>query len=322
MSRLLNLKTSATVLVVGLLIGFAWFVGTRRALPSEFRQRFNSPAQRLTVLTSEASGRQIVAGGADGDVVVLDVASEQIERLEATARQAIVSLAESPDGLLLATGLGGDLRAWQIADWKATRIASPEVTVTSVAFRKTTTDRQILLGLADGRIATLTPSGLKLRKSGHRGVKAMLWDEKQDVLITAGTEGKLIWQAFKSDKPLAVIEKHRTEVACLRRSPSGEQIVSADWNGSIHWWDAKTRELVRSAQQEDAVAAMDWHGERLVTGSWDGRIRVWQSGSNSAGLLATIDTGLPIHGLAVVKDRDVVATVSGTATIEFWKLPK
>ena len=150
----------------------------------------------------------------------------------------------------------------------------------------------------------------------------MLWVEQQDVLITAGSEGKLIWHEFKSDKPLAVIDKHRTEVACLSRSPSGEHVVSADWNGVIHWWDAKTRALIQSAQQDDAVAAMDWHGERLVTGSWDGRIRVWQSESNSAGLLVTIDTGLPIHGLAVVKDRDVVATVSGTEAIEFWKLPK
>ncbi len=271
---------------------------------------------------STADGRQIVAGGADGEVVVLDVASEQIQSLEPTARRPVVSLSESPDGLLLATGLGGDLRAWQIADWRASKIVSPEVTVTAVAFRKTSIDRQILLGLADGRIATLTPAGLKLRKSGHRGVKALLWDEKQDLLISAGSEGKLIWHEFKSDKPLAVIQQHRTEVACLRWTPSGGQVVSADWNGAIHWWDAKTRSLVQSAQQDDAVAAMDWHGERLVTGSWDGRFRIWASDSNSARLLVTINTGLPIHGLAVVKDRDVVATVSGTAVLEFWKLPK
>ena len=320
MSRLLGLKILASVLFVGLLVGGSWFVATRRALPPEFSRKITSPAQRLTTLMSAASGQQIVAGGADGEVVVLDVPSEQIQSLEPKARRAVVSLAESPDGLLLATGLGGDLRAWQVADWRASKIESPEVTVTAVAFR--TTERQILLGLADGRIAVLTSAGLKLRKSGHRGVKALLWDEKRDVLITAGTEGKLIWHEFKSDKPLAVIEKHRTEIACLRRSPSGAHVVSADWNGMIHWWDAKTRTLVQSAQQDDAVAAMDWHGERLVTGSWDGRIRVWASDSNSARLLVTINTGLPIHGLAVVKDRDVVATVSGSANIEFWKLEK
>lgn len=306
---------------VALIAGVAaWWWTTRRTLPPEFSRRLPVAVQNLTAVKYALDDRLLLLGSVTGSVRSLDLASERLQTLEPSSRQPIVALSVSPDGALVASGLNGELRAWQMPDFKAMPLQSPELPVTAMVFRKTN-ELSVLFGLADGRIATAAPKKkLALRKSGHRGIKAMTLQPGSDVLITAGTEGKLVWYDLKAESQLGSVAEHRTEVPCLACSPDGKWLVSGDWNGQLRVWDPAKREVVARAEQPDAVVGLAWRDLRLITGSWDGRIRLWNCDGQKLQLDRTINTGLPIHALAVSVDGAQAATVANNADVEFWNL--
>lgn len=306
--------------IVALISGsIAWWWATQRTLPTEFARRFAAPTQGLIEVRYVSNDRLLVAGSASGAVVTWDLATDRTQLLEPSSKQPIVALGVSPDDVLVGSGLNGELRAWQMPEFKSTPLHSPEMPVTAMVFRKKN-DLSIMLGLADGRIATVAAKKLTLRKSGHRGVKAMTLMPESDVLITAGTEGKLIWYDLKTETQLASVTEHQTEVPNLAWSADAKQLASGDWNGQLRIWDPIKHEVVGRARQPDAVVGLAWRDQQLITGSWDGVIRIWYCDASTPQLARSIDTGLPIHGLAVSADGSQVATVSNRADVEIWNL--
>ncbi len=317
----LNIKLVGAVIGAVLLVaGGVWFWTARRVLPAEFVETLNSSAQRLTTVRLSNDGKQLVAGSSTGDVVVWDWPARKSTTLEPASTQPIVALAESDDGLLIATGLHGQLRAWQLPEVQSVKLESPEVAVTAITYRHHDDERAVLLGLADGRIATLAGKKLSLHKSGHRGVKGMLLTKEQTVLVSVGTEGKLVWYDLKAARPLTTVNAHQTEISALLMNSEQTQLVTADWNGRLCGWDVATRKRVWEAQQPDAVSGLCWLGDRLVSGSWDGQVRVWSLKTETPAIEQTIDTGRPIFSLTVLPQEGLVATVSASRAVEFWKL--
>jgi WD40 repeat protein len=76
-----------------------WSIDPRRT-----RQVFNTPAQRIQ-FTVDSKG--IVTGGGDGTVILWDASSGREQKVLATKGRAVVSLAYSPDGDVLAVGRAG-----------------------------------------------------------------------------------------------------------------------------------------------------------------------------------------------------------------------
>ena len=150
----------------------------------------------------------------------------------------------------------------------------------------------------------------------------MLISSDQSVLISAGSEGKIIWYDCKQDQILGTTSSHDTEIAALAWSPDGSQLVSADWNGELRFWDAKKRKLLASASQPDAVSALAWVKDRIVTGCWYGRIHVWNVESNQLKLSFSMDTGQPVHSLVVESSGETAFTVSGDSSVREWNLTK
>ncbi|NQV26742.1 MAG: hypothetical protein HQ518_20510 [Rhodopirellula sp.] len=288
--------------------------------PDEPLRVLKSDAEVLTKLSLSNDGNTLAAASANGEVVVWRLPGQRSIIVGRATGSAATMLTWSPDGLLLSGDSSGLLRGWQQPDLKESRIDSPQVPVTACVFRQKTAQKQMLLGLSDGRVVQIDPSETKLRDSGHRGVKAMLISSDQTVLISAGSEGKLIWYDMKLDNVLGTASEHDTEIAALAWSPDGIKFISADWNGELRLWDANKRKLIASAAQPDAVSAMAWTAEQLVTGSWDGRIRVWNVASNQIELAFSIDTGQPIHSLVVESSGETAFTVSGDRSVRAWAL--
>jgi WD40 repeat protein len=306
------------VLAAGLLFVFVSSSGTEN--PAEPLRVLMSDADVLTKLALTASGDVLAAASAEGEVIVWRLPGRRSSNVGIATGFAATVLTWSPDGLLLCGNASGLLRAWQQPELEGSQIDSPRVPVTCCAFRQKLARRQMLLGLNDGRIVQLDQSETTLRDSGHRGVKAMLISQDQSVLVSAGSEGQLIWYGFDRDSVQGTTAEHDTEVSALAWSPDGTQIVSADWNGELRLWNAGTRKLVASAAQPDAVSALAWVGDRLVTGSWDGRIRVWNVDTKQIELSSTIYTGLPIHSLVVDSSGKSAFTASGDGNIREWNL--
>ncbi|MDA1166224.1 MAG: hypothetical protein O3B13_24270 [Planctomycetota bacterium] len=291
-----------------------------RETPVEPTRVLKSDAEVLTKLAISESGDSLAAASVTGDVIVWSLSGRRSTVLGQATGSASTVLAWSPDGLLLCGDATGLLRVWQQPDLNDSRIDSPRVPVTCCVFRQKFANKQMLLGLSDGRIVQIDQSGTTLRDSGHRGVKAMLISSDQSVLISAGSEGKLIWYDFKHDSVSGTTTEHHTEIPALAWSPDGTHFVSVDWNGELRLWHANTRKLVASATQPDAVSSLSWIGDRLVTGSWDGRIRVWTIEPNRIELSSAIYTGQPIHGLAVDDSGETAFTVSGDRSVREWNL--
>jgi WD40 repeat protein len=288
--------------------------------PAEPLRVLESDADVLTKLTLTEGGDALAVASADGEVIVWRLPGRRSTDVgEATGYPATV-LAWSPDGLLLCGDASGLLRAWQQPELEGSQIDSPRVPVTCCVFRQKLARRQMLLGLNDGRIVQIDQSSTTLRDSGHRGVKAMLISGDQSVLISAGSEGQLIWYDFDADRVQGTTAEHETEVSALAWSPDETQVVSADWNGELRLWDARARNLVASATQPDAVSALSWVEDWLVTGSWDGHIRVWNVASDQIALSSTIYTGQPIHSLVVESPGETAFTASGDGSVREWSL--
>lgn len=280
----------------------------------------DSQAKVLTKLTLSKGGDVLAAASADGEVIVWRLSGRRSSAVgEATGSPATM-LKWSPDDLLLCGDSSGQLRAWQEPELNESRIDSPRVPVTCCAFRQNLGDKQMLLGLNDGRIVQIDKSETTLRDSGHQCVKAMLISTDQSTLISAGSEGKLIWYGFKNDDVLGTASEHDTEIGALTSSPDGKLIASADWNGELRIWDANKRKVISRSMQPDAVSAMVWVKGQIVTGSWDGRIRLWTVETNRIELSSSIHTGKPIHDLVVDPGGETAFTVSGDGKVREWKL--
>lgn len=316
-----NIAIAAAVVVPLIAVGLFVFLGTKRSeTPADPVRVMESAATVLTKLSISDSGDALAAASAHGDVLVWRLPGRRLNVVGKTTDSPATMLNWSPDGLLLCGDSSGLMRSWKQPELEESLIDSPQVAVTACVFRQELADKQLLLGLSDGRIVTIDPSETTLRDSGHRGVKAMLISKDQKTLVSAGSEGKVIWYDFKQDEVVGAATGHETEIAALAWSPDGTQLVSADWNGELRIWDAKKRKLVTEASQPDAVSASAWTEGRIVTGSWDGRIRVWSIESNQLKLSFSIYTGQPIHDLVVESSGKTAFTVSGDGSVREWKL--
>lgn len=307
------------VIAVGL---FVFFSPKRSETSVEPTRALGSDAEVLTKLAITDSGEALAAATTNGDVLVWRLPGRRLNVVGKPTDSPATLLEWSPDGLLLCGDSSGLLRAWQQPELEKSSIDSPRVAVTACVFRQKLADKQMLLGLSDGRIVTVTSSGTTLRDSGHRGVKAMLISQEQTTLISAGSGGKVIWYDFKQDEIVGTVSEHETEIAALAWSPDGTQFVSADWNGELRIWDTTKRKLVAEASQPDAVSALEWTDDRIVTGSWDGRIRMWNFESNQLELAYSLYTGQPIHDLVVESSGETAFTVSGDGSVREWTLSR
>lgn len=316
-----NAAIAGAVAVVVVAAGLIVLLRPKRSeTPVEPIRVLDSEAGVLTKLSLSRDGVALAATSANGKVLVWRLPGRRLTPVGNATDSPATMLSWSPDGLLLCGDSSGLLRAWQQVDLKESMIDSPRVAVTACAFRQKLAEKRLLLGLSDGRIVTIEPSETTLRESGHRGVKAMVVSDDQKTLISAGSEGKLVWYDFKQGEVVGTASAHETEIAALAWSPDGTLLVSADWNGELRVWESKKRKIVAEAKQSDAVSALAWVGDRIVTGSWDGRIRVWNVESNQLELAFSIYTGQPIHDLVVESSGETAFTVSGDGSVREWNL--
>jgi len=314
--------TIAAVIAALLVVGVA-FIATRAPVADEFIESLSTPAGHLTQLVLSPDGRHIAAGSAAGGVVVVHRIGERVELVDSAGGAPLTSLAFTTDGLLVAGDRAGRLRAWQAPDFTAVELQESlpaGLTMTCAVFRSEGASLQIILGLTDGRLVTIDEAGTRIRKSGHRGVKTLILSDSDGTLISAGTEGSLIWHDLAGEKPPESRTEHQTEIPLLAWSSDGSRMASADWDGEIRIWDAKSRKVVIRITQPDAVSGLVWIDERIVTGSWDGHVRVWRVTGSAAEPLTEFDTGRPIHALVVESATEQILTVSGGDSIDVWRL--
>lgn len=234
-------------------------------------------------------GQILAASGVNNDVLVWEVASgKQLFDLKGP-QERVQSLAFSPDGKLLAAGVGNysdskdnSIRLWQLSDGKEIRRFEGHTTrVYYVAF---------------------TPDSQTLASGTYEGA-IKIWD------VATGKE-KAQLQAPQYEQMLG-----------LAYSPDGKTLASLDYLGWITTWDAATNAEKKKfpAHMYSGALVFSPDGQYIVTGDASGTtteqlIRFWSLDGKQVKTLP--GTGLEVRGLSFSPDGKYLAHGSevGVAT--------
>lgn len=194
----------------------------------------------------------------------------------------ICSVAISPLGKTIASGISHSLRLWDIATGKDT-----------------------LLKLGDG---------------GCRVANAVAFSPDGKILAAAqvgiGTSIVTLWE-LPSGKQLPAIGGQANEIQFMVFSPNGEILATASWDQTIRLWSVKTgRELFVLQGHTHWVKAIVFSpdGKKLFSGSPDKSIRVWNVETGKE--ISTLKTkGAPVNGLAISPDGKTLAWGTGRFSV-------
>lgn len=276
----------------------------------------------LTTVLYSPDGHYLVAGSASGQVIGWNVSSGKRRTLQTLGSQPILAIGLSSDGVLLAGGVDQNLVAWTAFKDKSKQtsqtLSNMPAPITSLAVRANRPE--FAVGLSNGFLYLFGRSETPDVDLEHKGsVKSVAYHPRQNLLVTGGSDGLIVWRDAETNKVLTTSEGHSSEISGLSFAPDGAVLVSGDWNGEIIIWDVKTREQKFALMQPDAVSGMAWSGSTLVTGGWDGLLRFWSLEQKA--VVREIDTGDAIHGLAVNPAGDTIATVSRRNEVQLWRVP-
>jgi WD40 repeat protein len=265
-------------------------------------------------------GKTLASEGQDGSVRLWDVAGgKEVLELPGHKSHGTSNLVFSPDGKLLAavaadraivlwdvkTGqrrvrcVGHDDDAESLAflpDGKVLNSGCRDRTVRfwDVATGKETRKIAVSVGGVFG--IAVSPDGKMLATGGHdRGIR--LFD-----VATGAERRQLGWYG---------------DVRSLAFAPDGKSFASADSYGVIRLWDAATgHELPQSGELVTAIA-LEPDGRFLATGCRDHAVRLWDPRTGKL-LRELRGHDKPVHGLAVARGGDAVA--SAASVVHIWDL--
>ena len=286
-------------------------------------RELKTDAARLSLVCFSDDGSYLAAGSADGEVIVWSDISISPTRLDSGNHSPLVSLTWGPNNLLTTTDLNNSFVGWQFGKAEPSRIDLPGLPApaVSVAFRPKSNLLEFVIGSRDGSLIFLASKEAKQIKPDHRGaVKQIVYLADGRMIVSAGSDGRLIWRDATSRKVVGAVKAHDTEISRVILSRDGKLLVTGDWNGRIKVWDVNTRKASQSLDQPDAVSGLGFVQGHLVSGGWDGSLRLWNAATGQ--LVRTIPTGQPIHDLAVDPRTDRVTTVCLDRFVRLWELKK
>ena len=301
-------------------------------------ERFAAGEVNGVAVTSD--GSRIATAGSTGAVQVLDARAGVSELALARPEGSVASVAFSPDGPLLASGLGVQIRdqVWNDAvtltdlDDGATlagfggeqeNVAGCSFFLGEVAFSP---DGTLLAGASHDYTVEVVPvaGGEPAVLGPHDGtILDLAFSPDGAMLATSSEDGTLrIWDVVTMTQS-AQHEAPPGGWWSLAFAPDGSTLAASDVEGAISLVDVTTGDTTRTftgakAQRGDMALSPD--GALLVAGSPDGGVDVWSVASG-----AVVDRlngpTLAVTDVVVSADGSTVVASSMDGTVRTWPLP-
>jgi len=223
-----------------------WDTGVAGAQPRTLTG--TSTTSHVRAVAYSPDGKFIVAADNEGSDHALGLWNAETGALikdeaDAFYMRAILSLAVSRDGKLIAVGLGdGSVEVWDIALTKMLSQVSADAggsrsPVYSVAFSPD--GSTLAAGFGGGEVKLLDPfKGVEMAKRrGHKGeVFAVAFSPDGRTLATGGNDWTIKLWATDSFKELITLGGHEDAVMSLAFSPDGKTLASASADRTVRLW--------------------------------------------------------------------------------------
>jgi WD40 repeat protein len=283
------------------------------------RQSLEGHGGQVSGIVFDAAERRIATCSHDVHLWSADDAHE-LATLQ-TGRDAVYSIAFSPDDAYLAAGTsGGDVALWGLDDLSLRVLQGHATDVWQVAFDGS--GQRLASASLDGtvRVWSVAEGRELLILEGHTdNVTGVQFEPGDQRIVSVGNDGTLrIWDAQTGAK-LGFWHAHHAKISRLVRSPDGHTLATASEDGTVKLWPDDNPDhaiVLRGHSQPVWSVAFDASGSRVVTASYDKDARIWSTVDGS--LLRTLSGhSETVWGARFTADGRVV-TGSEDNTLRVW----
>jgi WD40 repeat protein len=253
------------------------------------------PAQTVRAMAFSSDGTQLLFGGGDRTVKVVDIAGQKVVRSLSGHYGQVWSLALSPDGTRIAAGSDDNvLIVWdahsgkEVARHNLITLLGYSGPVFSVAFSPK--GDKIAFGSTGGTagpaVIILDVDSPRCRMLSLQGLPAESTINAFDVscdgklFLTGISDGTArLWDGQTSTE-LATLQGHSKPVLCVGFSPDGKWAVSGSDDTTLRIWDVGAgRELRKLEGHGGSVRCVEVSpdGKLLASGSDDTTLRIWNA---------------------------------------------
>jgi WD40 repeat protein len=197
---------------------------------------------------------------------------------------AVLALAFSPDGSLLASGSGrasrsGEIKLWKTADGSLVRSLPLPHSDTVVALAFSRQGDRLASGGTDrfAKVHLVADGTLERSFEGHTGhVLGVAWQSHGRRLVTAGADNSLkVWNVLTGEQQRTITGPSR-EVTGVRFLGTGDEILAVSGESTVRIFNAASGAAVRQlGKAGDFVQSVALQGQTLAAGSQDGQLRIW-----------------------------------------------
>lgn len=155
------------------------------------------------------------------------------------------------------------------------------------------------------------------RWTGHRfGAIAVAWHPKDNLLASAGQDGKVNLFTPQSDTPFAVLDCGTAWVEHIAWSPSGSYLATA-CGRTLRLWSTQGELLQNFDEQPNTIAGVDWRydSEELVSACY-GQVVFWRPSNSSP--TRTFEWKGSMLSIAWSPDACYLCHGNQDSTVHFW----